>query len=270
MRTSKSACSWRYMKTKTKKESKLTPKQRKIIDIVVTSLQVAIILIAITVSAIVIANPIASSATLGEGNTKLLPVLSDSMKGEDSYYAETGFDIKTRFQKGDLVIAKNPENKRTLNKGDIVTYVGNVNGYEALITHRIVGVVDIDNDGLADTYEILGDANTVKEYLNPNEVLAVYTTHLKGVGAAINWLQDSTHFLLVIVIPLVALFIYNIILVVRMIMEAKMAKVQAASAEVSAIDEEEIKRKAIEEYLASLNNNGASASESTEETDENK
>ena len=233
------------------KEFKLTPKQKKIVDITVTCVQVAIIILAITVSAIVIANPITSSAKVGEGKTKLLPVLTGSMNGKDEYYAQTGFDVKTRFKEGDMVIAKTPENNRTLKKGDIVTYVGNVNGYEALITHRIVETIDTDNDGLIDTYVVKGDhALSTRENLNPNDVLAVYKSHLKGVGKAVNWLQNPTNFLIVIVIPLALLFIYNIILVVRMVMEFKMAKVQETAGEAVAIDEEEIKRKAIEEYLA--------------------
>ena len=67
------------------KEFKLTPKQKKIVDIAVTCVQVAIIILAITVSAIVIANPITSSAKVGEGKTKLLPVLTGSMNGKDEY-----------------------------------------------------------------------------------------------------------------------------------------------------------------------------------------
>ena len=243
---------------------KLTPEQKKIVDIVVTCLQVAIIILAITISAIVIANPITSSATVGEGKTKLLPVLTDSMNGKDEYYETTGFDIKTRFKSGDLVIAKTPENNRTLKVGDIVTYVGNVNGYEALITHRIVEVVDVDNDGLIDSYVVMGDVVTARETLHPDKVLAVYKNHLKGVGSAINWLQNPTNFLLVIVIPLALLFIYNIILVVRMVMEYKMQKAkEQASTEAVAIDEEEIKRKAIEEYLAQQK-----ASQESEKTEE--
>ena len=186
------------------------------------------------------------------------------MNGKDEYYETTGFDIKTRFKSGDLVIAKTPENNRTLKVGDIVTYVGNVNGYEALITHRIVEVVDVDNDGLVDSYVVMGDVVTARETLHPDKVLAVYKNHLKGVGSAINWLQNPTNFLLVIVIPLALLFIYNIILVVRMVMEYKMQKAkEQASTEAVAIDEEEIKRKAIEEYLAQQK-----ASQESEKTEE--
>jgi hypothetical protein len=81
-------------------------------------------------------------------------------------------------------------------------------------------------------------------------VLAVYKTHLNGVGKAINWLQNATHFLLVIVLPLALLFIYNIVLMVKMIMDAKVAKARETSAGITADDEEEIKKKAIADYLA--------------------
>lgn len=246
------------------KNTKLTPKAKKIIDISVTVLQIVIVLIAIIVSAIVIANPITDSAEVSGGKTKLLPVLSGSMDGEN----------KDSFKAGDLVIAKTPKNQRTLEVGQIITFVGDVNGRDGLITHRIVEVI-LDDEGLANTYITRGDANPIDmtETVNPYNVLAVYSSHLNGVGKAINWLQQPTNFLLVIVIPLVLLFIYNIIMFVRMLMQAKLAKV-AETAGGEAIDEEAIKRKAIEEYLASQNMGNKEVSDKiaedeTEKTDDN-
>lgn len=225
------------------RKKKLTPKQKKILDISVTSLQIAVVIIAIVISAIVIANPIISSAKVSSSKTKLLPVLTDSMVGP----------YKDSFSSGDLLIAETPDDKFALEKDDIITYIGSVNGYEALITHRIVGV-SLDGQGKANTYYTLGDAqprDSNATPVNPTEVLAVYKYHLKGVGGAINWLQDDTHFLLVIVLPLIALFVYNIIMFVRMLMQGKLEKLKEASANnAAAVDEEEIKRKAIEEYLA--------------------
>ncbi len=221
---------------------KLTAKQKKIIDIVVTSIEVVVVIIGIVISAIVIANPNMGSAEVSDGGIKLLPVLSDSMDGDE----------KDSFAKGDLVIAKTPKDVRNLEVGDIITFKYTVNGKEILNTHRIV---ERNNgaDGLADNYVTHGDNNpsTMTESVNPNAVLAVYSTHLKGVGAAISWLQDPTHFLLVIVLPLALLFIYNIIMFVRMLMQWKLEKAAANAPVATPIDEEEIKRKAIEEYLAS-------------------
>ena len=243
--------------TKTKKEKKqiLNDKQRKVVDIAVTAIQVVIIILAIAVSIIVIVNPITSTNNVANGNSKLLPVLSDSMNGTDAYYTNNPygvtFDIKTRFKTGDLVVAKNPyTNLKDYKIGDIVTFVGNVNGQSALITHRIVKI-NYQANGDVNNFITRGDANPSEDSaLNPNDIKAVYKYHLGGIGNAINWLQDSTHFLLVIVLPLILLFIYNIILVVRMIMANKLAKAKAAAANENAIDEAEIKRQAIEEFLA--------------------
>lgn len=220
---------------------KLTPKQKKIIDIVVTSIEVVIVLLAIIASAIIIANPNPVSATVAKGSVKLLPVLTGSMDG----------DRKDSFKEGDLVVAGSPKDVLKLEKGQIITFKGSVNGYDALITHRIKDVIK-DADGNALTYITHGDANPEgsDEQVNPYNVLAVYKYHLKGVGKSIKWLQEPTHFLLVIVLPLGLLFIWNIVMFVRMIIQWKMEKAAAGN---GAIDEEEIKRKAIEEYLASQN-----------------
>ena len=230
---------------------KLTPKQKKIIDIVVTSLEVIVVLIAIIASAIIISNPNPVSANVSKGSVKLLPVLSGSMDG----------DYKDSFKKGDLVIAGNPKNVLQLKEGDIITFKGSEGGYDILITHRIVEVIKDDDGVNARTYITRGDANPENqtETVNPYEVLAVYKSHLKGVGNTITWLQQPKHFLLVIILPLALLFIWNIIIFVRMIIQWKMEK---AAANGGAIDEEEIKRKAIEEYLASQN--GAKDKEETD------
>jgi len=227
---------------------KLTPKQKKIVDIVVTSIEVVVVLLAIILSAIIIANPKQSTTEVAKGAIKLLPVMSGSMAG----------DKEDSFKEGDLVVAKTPDNVLKLNEGDIITFKGSVNGFDALITHRIIEVIK-DSEGNAQTYITHGDANPEgsNEAVNPYNVLAVYKYHLKGVGSAIAWLQDSTHFLLVIVLPLGILFIWNIVMFVRMLMQWKMEKAGKGD-----IDEEEIKRKAIEEYLASQ------AKENTTETSE--
>ena len=225
---------------------KMTAKQKKITDIVITCIEVVVVLLGIIISAIVIANPIVDSGEVSGGKVKLLPVLSDSMAGSE----------KTSFKKGDLVVAKTPKDVRGLKVGDIITFKYNINGTEVLNTHRIIEVV-ADSDGKANTYVTHGDNNPAgsNEIVNPNEVLAVYKTHLKGVGSAINWLQKPTNFLLVIVLPLAILFIYNIVMFVRMLMQWKMEKAAADAVNnapaAPVIDEEEIKRKAIEEYLAS-------------------
>lgn len=222
---------------------KLTQKQKKILDIVVMCVEVSIVILAIVLSAIIIANPVSSTAEVAKGKTKLLPVLSDSMAGNN----------KDSFKAGDLIIATEPKDVYSLEVGQIITFRYKDGGIKMLNTHRIVDIIK-GTDGKALTYITHGDHNPEgsTESVNPHDVVAVYKTHLKGVGAAISWLQKPTNFLLVIVLPLALLFIYNIFMFVRMIMRWKVekAKKEAEEKAAPAIDEEEIKRKAIEEYLA--------------------
>lgn len=239
---------------------KLNDKQKKIINIVVTALQICIVILAITLSAIILANPRVDSAEVGKGGTKLLPVLTNSMEGTE----------KDSFKEGDLVVAKKPKDASSLEEGDIITYKITVAGQNKLNTHRIVSK---KTDGEGNVYfNTKGDNNAMNDqgFVYAKDVLAVYSFHLKGVGSAIAWLQQPTNFLLVIVLPLIILFIYNIILFVKMMMQAKMSKLQEGQGTlaVSSIDEEELKRKAIEEYLASqeATKQAADAAPQVEET----
>lgn len=214
-------------------------KQKKIINIVVTSVQICLVLLAVILSAIILANPNVANAEIGKGNTKLLPVLTESMAG----------DQKDSFNKGDLIVAKKPKDANALEIGDIVTFKMSIGGTDQLNTHRIIEK-SVGGDGKV-RFVTKGDNTTGADAaIAAEEVLAVYSYHLKGVGGAIAWLQTPTNFLLVIVLPLILLFIYNIILFVRMLMQAKLGKLQAEQGAAIAVDEEEIKRKAIEEYLA--------------------
>lgn len=243
--------------SESKKRKKIPPKAKKTIDIVVTVLEVLIVLVAIVFSAIVIANPTASEVS--GAKIKLLPVLSDSMKG----------DNPDSFEKGDLVIAKTPDDVYNLKEGQIITFRYNVAGQQILNTHRIIEVRK-GADGKAQEYVTHGDNNPAgnTESVLPYNVLAVYSSHMKGVGKAIVWLQEPTHFLLVIVLPLGILFIYNIVMFVMMIMSWKVSKAKTAAKEAADLDEEEIKRKAIEEYLAKQNADAPKSAETPAESTE--
>lgn len=226
------------------KKHKMNEKQQKIYNIVTTTIQIALVLVTVTISLIVAINPNINNGEVSALPVKLLPVLSNSMDGgkEDS------------FKQGDLVIATTPKDTSALEVGDIVTFQYQIGDAIVLNTHRII---QKDSDIYGVYYIVQGDnpQATKTDMLRADDVLAVYKGKIAGLGKAIAWLQEPTHFLLVIILPLIALFIYNAILVVRMIMEVKAAKLKAemeanGGAAAAEIDAEEIKRQAIAEYLA--------------------
>ena len=71
-------------------------------------------------------------------------------------------------------------------------------------------------------------------------------------------MQQPTNFFFVIIIPLILLFGYNVWIVISYVIEVKTAKArklafeEAKAGGLSKEDEEEIKRKAVEEYLRKL------------------
>ncbi len=254
----------------TDEEEKPLSKKKKIVNGILLGVQIALVLFAIILTLIMILNP--KQDEVSGAGIKLLPVLSDSMDGERTLVIneETG-ETKTfsGFPQWALVIAKTPDYDN-LKVGDIVTFQDRIGDKLRLNTHRIIEVVEIE-PGLV-KYRTQGDnpeygVDTTLKL--PGDIKAVYITHINGLGRALYWIREGYHFIYVIIIPLGLLLIYNIYLVAQIVVESKMKKAKAAAAEdakaaaLASIDEEEIKRKAIEEYLRQQ----AAANASTEPKD---
>ena len=81
---------------------------------------------------------------------------------------------------------------------------------------------------------------------------------ISGLGGVITWMKQPTNFFFVVICPLILLFGYNVWIIIQYVLEVKTAKARKLAYEealangISKEDEEEIKRKAIEEYLKKL------------------
>lgn len=185
----------------------------------------------------------------------LVTVQSDSMKGT--------------FNAGDLIIMNkaDPEQKVSFGVGDVITYyapididgdgkTGDIN------THRIIDVISCDKTAGKAEYLTKGDnPQNVADNIGDNpytvqatDIIGYYSlgegngVRLAGVGKSINFLRSSLGFFLFIVLPLVAFFIYELYRFIAILLEER-AKKNPQPAGITAADEEEIKRRAIEEYL---------------------
>ena len=228
-------------------------KGKKALNIALVVLQVAIVIVAIAFSvSILLSTGYESNTDFGKSSIRLMPVLTDSMAG----------DNEDSFKAGDLIIVKSAE-KVDLSKlkvGDIITYLDNVGGDLQFVTHRIIDIKEseMSSGTVIREYITMGDAEdpdtAITKTLYAGDIKGVYVGKLAGVGSAVFWLQDPTHFFLVIMLPLILLLLYNAYLVVRIIMEAKLKKqreqlIGATSEGAVILDEEEIKRRAVEEYI---------------------
>lgn len=161
---------------------------------------------------------------LGRG---FLPVVSDSMSGnkEDS------------FNKGDLVFVKliSDDEKENLEIGQIVTFYDL--SLAALNTHRIV---DLGNGFIVTQ----GDkANSIAPYRSGEDnsgiqyeivafenIKAVSTGHIGGVGSAINYLQTPVGFALFVILPVVLLLAYQGFVLTKTLLAVNKEKIEAQHA----------------------------------------
>ena len=122
-------------------------------------------------------------------------------------------------------------------------------------------------------YMVSANPNLIDDYYpSLNQVVGKWTgKKISGVGGVITWMQQPTNFFFVIIVPLILLFGYNVWIIISYVIEVKTAKArklaleEAKASGISTLDEEEIKRRAVEEYLKKLEAEKASQEEKTEE-----
>ena len=231
-------------------DTKPMSKGKVVLNTALIILQIAIVIVAIAFSvSILLSTGYESNTDFGKSSIRLMPVLTDSMNG----------DKEDSFKAGDLIIVKSAEKAdlSQLEEGDIITYLDYVGADLQFVTHRIVDIktTTLEDGTEVKAYTTRGDAETsgLTKTIYAGDIKGVFIGKLAGVGSAVFWLQDPTHFFLVIMLPLILLLIYNAYLVVRFVMDAKLKKQREqlaaeTAAQGGAIDVEEIRRLAMEEF----------------------
>lgn len=169
--------------------------------------------------------------------------------------------MEDTFSTGDLILAEvtnDPE--ETYEVGDIVTFPILINGESVLNTHRIVEVIKDDN---ITYYRTQGDnKNTNPEpdidLQTASTIVAKYTgTKISGLGNVLSFIRTQLGFFLCVLLPMIIFFVYEAIRVVMNIIAYNNEKALNAAKETVQNSEltEEQKKKAIEEYLASMEQN---------------
>ena len=149
------------------------------------------------------------------------------------------------FKKGDMIIVKEIDDLYSLQKDDVITFYTIVDESRIINTHRIV---EIKEEGASRSYITRGDNNSVDDNLpvGASDIIGRWTgTKLGGIGGFFDYLQTKTGFFVCVIIPIALFFIFELYKFIMTLLEAKK---EAAGEE--QLDEEEIKRRAVEEYLA--------------------
>lgn len=172
-----------------------------------------------------------------------------SLFGRMPLTVESG-SMEPTFKKGDLIIAKEIDNINDLKEGDVISFWTNeiVDGEKVINTHRIVEVKD--NNGTK-SFVTKGDNNPQNDtsVVFQGDIIGKWTgTRMPVVGKVMKFLKTKTGFLVCILIPMAIFFLFELFKLIMVIMQMKQQP-----AKLTESDEEEIKKRAIEEYLAEQN-----------------
>ena len=113
------------------------------------------------------------------------------------------------FETGDLIVIKKCD-PQTLKEGDIICFHTIINNEYALNTHRIKSIEAV---GDARSYTTIGDNNNGiadQHVISDGDIVGKYVTSIPKIGKVMDFLSGSTGFLIVIVIPMLLFFIYQV------------------------------------------------------------
>lgn len=154
--------------------------------------------------------------------------VSTSGNGVPSIFGIRMFSIQTESMyptllPGDLIFDTGVKDAGELRKGDIITYWTVINGERVLNTHRVHEIYD---GGGYLIFATKGDNNTLTDPLtvHESEVVGKYSFRIEGVGKVFDYLQTSTGFFIVIVIPVFLFFLFHLVQFFRVLFEYQNVK----------------------------------------------
>ena len=159
------------------------------------------------------------------------------------------------FAQGDLIICKQIDDLSVLKQNDVITFWTIIDGKKVKNTHRIVEIKA--SEGGAVSYITRGDNNSIDDDIPvyAGDLIGKWTdVKIGGAGKAINFLRTKTGFFICILLPMAIFFLIELYKFIVTLIEVKRPAAEA-------LDEEEIKRRAIAEYLAQQNANAGDAAD---------
>lgn len=155
--------------------------------------------------------------------------VSTSGNGVPSIFGLRVMSIQTEsmyptMKPGDLIFDTAVKDTSELKIGDIITYWTVIDGERVLNTHRITEIYD---GGGYLIFQTKGDNNTIEDSLtvHESEIVGQYNSmKIAGLGKLFDYLQTSTGFLIVVVIPVAIFFLYHLIQFFRVLFEYQSVK----------------------------------------------
>ena len=128
------------------------------------------------------------------------------------------------FNQGDLIVIKQCDTA-DLQVGDIVTFHTIVDNQYALNTHRIVAIDELNG---MHSFTTKGDNNDIADQhvISDGDIVGKYVLKIPYLGKVMDILSSSAGFLVIIVIPMLLFFIYQVyhLVIVGMNLKRAMAE----------------------------------------------
>ena len=221
---------------------------KKAVKIIVNILAWVFLLLALLVTIIVF------SAERNNGVSNIMGIMPMTVESNS---------MKPAFSKGDLIIVKEIDDVNSLTEDDVITYWTHINGKRVKNTHRIVKV-NRNDQGQIESFTTRGDNNNGIDDdtpASPNDIIGKWSgKKLSGCGKALDFLRTKKGFFMCIIIPMAIFFLFELYKFIATLVDIKKGDAPEQ------LDEEEIKRRAIEEYLAEQKKKEAEAAGAAVET----
>lgn len=117
--------------------------------------------------------------------------------------------MKPTFCKGDLIFIKKCDTSK-LKEGDIITFHTIIDNQYALNTHRIQKIDEVNG---VRSYTTIGDNNNGvadQHVISDGDIVGKYVGHISNLGKVMSFLSSSMGFLIIIVLPMLLFFIYQV------------------------------------------------------------
>ena len=171
------------------------------------------------------------------------------------------------FAMGDMIICKEIDDVNALKEGDVITFWTIIDGKRVKNTHRIIGINQAENSR---SFVTRGDNNSLDDDMPAyaGDLIGKWTNvKIGGAGKVMAFLRTKTGFFVCILIPMAIFFLFELYKFIITLIEVKRG-------DLPELDEEEIKRRAIEEYLAQQKSaeaaqNSTEAAQNSAETAQN-
>lgn len=240
-------------------EKQNTNKVKKVLGIVVNVLLWLFVAFALAVTVVAASAGLSKKNVPTIGGVCYMTVMSNSMQSKQKPDWVTD-DMPSGFNQWDVVIgdyiAEDWDAIKALKIGDIISFEYDVDGDGTtgageINTHRIKDIVYIEATGGIDFFVTQGDnelnqSTGQTEQVLANRIVAKYTgKKIAGLGKLLYDFKKPAVFWSVIILPLAAFFVYELVVFIRAVLKIK----NEGKKVITVADEELIRQRAVEEYI---------------------